>query len=535
MASFPGSPGLKDRIEQLAHRLAESERTRRTAEAEVREARLRIEQYESAGLAPPADAQTPPPADAQGTAPADAGSAPPADAPTTTGMRQLADRVELLRRQLDQSVRRNLGLQEDLDTTRRRLQAAVQAATTQKPPSPTARVELSAHTRRLASKTRHLLTDLEQISHTGLLRRPELARESDQFHTTLGLAEVALRSLMALPKASPTEAAQQQAIASLLSLLKDRTAAMRARVSRADTALQLTEQVDQLFDEVRAGQPVPFREVNHVARQVVRDVHDWPTSGLRLPYHSGRHGYLASHSLNVARLATYLGLQCQPWRERVVTTAAAAVIHDLGMVQVPRALIDQPGPLEADDLRIIHEHPNVGAYLTQSMEGIDPLLTESVVQHHERLDGSGYPQHRRSDQVCDLARLLAVVDGYESMVSPRSWRQPVLPREAMGETVLSAEHGKLDKRWVEKFLSLSFYPVGSYVQLSSGELARVVAAATGDHRHAARPVVQLLTDTDGHRLWQSEFLNLAACPDRYIVRAVPSDAAEATLESALAV
>ena len=518
MSAFPGSSGLKDKIEQLAKRLSHAEQARRAAQAELTEAQTRIEQYESSGLALPDQADDVVHDDA------------------AVGVRQLAEKVEQLRRHLDQSVRRNLDLQQELDDTRRRLKAAVAATV---PAASTAinqqaRVDLGAHTRRLVSRTRHLLTDLQQVSRTGLLRREELSRERQDFHTTLGLAEVALRSLLSLPQDSPTEKAQHEAIASLLSLLNERTASLRGRLERADTACRMTEHVDGLFGEVQTGKPVPFREVKRLAKEVVRDVHDWPTSGLRLPYHRADHGYLASHSLNVARLATYLGLQSAPWRDRVVMVAAAALIHDLGMVQVPRALIDQAGPLEAEDLRIIHEHPNIGAYLTQSMEGIDPMLTETVVQHHERLDGSGYPRRRRDDQVCDLARLLAVVDGYESMVSPRSWRRPVLPREAMGETLLGAEHGKLDKRWVERFLCLSFYPVASYVQLSTGETARVVAAATGDPRHAARPVVQLLTDADGHRLWQGEFLNLASCPDRYIVRAVPSDAVQADLEPASA-
>ena len=357
----------------------------------------------------------------------------------------------------------------------------------------------------------------------------------ERFHQTLGLAEVALRSLLSLSKDSPTEAAQHEAIGSLIALVKTETGRLRAQLDRAGTVLELTEQVDHVFDEAQEGGAIPFREINRIAKQVVQDVHDWPTSGLRLPYLGGTHGYLASHSVNVARLATYLSMQSPTWRDRVVTVASASLIHDLGMARVPRDLLDRPGPLEAGELRIIHEHPSISAYLTESMPGIDPLITESVVQHHERLDGSGYPQRRRDDQVNELARLLAVVDGYESMVSPRSWREPVLPREAMGETLQAAEHGKLDKAWVEHFLSLSFYPVGSYVQLSGGELARVVAAATGDHRHAARPVVQLLTDADGHRLWQPEFLNLASCPDRYIVRAVPAATAEADAEAPLAV
>ena len=521
MGSPPGGLALKDKIEQLVQRLSRVEQTRRAAQAELGEARLKIEQYESAGLPPPATN----------------GSEPCPTPDTAPAQRQLAAKVEELRRQLDQSVRRNLRLQQELDETRRRLTAtlAVKPTPTRAPADVRPQVELSTHTRRLISQTRHLLTDLDQISRSGVLRRAELGPMRDQFHNMLALAEVALRSLLSLSKDSPTEASQHEGITSLLALLKGRTTALRSRLQRADTALQLTQQTDSLFGDAQAGQPIPFREVTLIAKHVVQDVRDWPTSGLRLPYHQATHGYLASHSLNVARLATYLGLQSPGWRDRIVTVAAASLIHDLGMVQVPRALIDRAGPLEADDLRVIHEHPSIGAYLTQSMSGIDPMITESVVQHHERLDGSGYPQRRREGQVCDLARLLAVVDGYESMVSPRSWRQPALPREAMGETLLAAEHGRLDKVWVERFLSLSFYPVGSYVQLSSGELARVVAAASGDHRHAARPVVQLLTDTDGHRLWQGEFLNLASCQDRYIVRAVPSATAEAALEPASAV
>ena len=143
-----------------------------------------------------------------------------------------------------------------------------------------------------------------------------------------------------------------------------------------------------------------------------------------------------------------------------------------------------------------------------------------ALTHHERLDGTGYPDGLRESQLSPLARFIAVCDVYASLCSARPHRPARDPRTALADTLLMAEQGRLDGRHAERLLSLSFYPPGAAVELADGSLGVVVAAPAG--ADPARPVVSLLTDSGGQPLPLPRHLDLARCDDHTIVRSLPT-------------
>src|SRR5262249_26344964 len=139
---------------------------------------------------------------------------------------------------------------------------------------------------------------------------------------------------------------------------------------------------------------------------------------------------------------------------------------------------------------------------------------------HERLDGTGYPAGLRELQVPPLARLLAVCDVYAALCAPRPHRPARETRTALTDTLLLAEQGALDRSCAERLLQLSFYPVGSVVELADGRVGLVVATPSGrwDLQSPARPVVALLTDGQGQPLPGPQHVDLAQCEGHSIVR-----------------
>ena len=142
--------------------------------------------------------------------------------------------------------------------------------------------------------------------------------------------------------------------------------------------------------------------------------------------------------------------------------------------------------------------------------------------HHERLDGTGYPDGLRDQQVTPLARFLAVADVFAALCADRPHRAARESRTALTDTLLLAEQGLLDRQCAELLLQLSFYPVGTAVELGDGAVG-VVAATPGSWRDLnspARPVVAVLLDAQGHRLPRPHHLDLVQCEHNSIVRSL---------------
>jgi HD-GYP domain-containing protein (c-di-GMP phosphodiesterase class II) len=200
----------------------------------------------------------------------------------------------------------------------------------------------------------------------------------------------------------------------------------------------------------------------------------------------------------------------------------AALVHDVGMLRVPAEILAQRRPFTDSDRRVVEGHTRIGAEIVARLMPSGSWLAEAAAGHHERLDGTGYPGGLREMQVTPLVSLLAVSDVYAALCSPRPHRAALDPRTALTDTLLLAEKGALDKQHAERLLLLSFYPVGSVVELADGAIGVVVAThmSRRDLNAPARPVLALLIDDKGQPLPATQHVDLAQWDNRSIVRAL---------------
>ena len=200
----------------------------------------------------------------------------------------------------------------------------------------------------------------------------------------------------------------------------------------------------------------------------------------------------------------------------------AALVHDAGMMGVPVEVLSEAGPLDDAGRRAIEAHTRLGAEMVRRLLPEAAWLVEAATAHHERLDGTGYPAGLREVQVSSLARLIAVCDTYAALCCPRPHRLARETRTALTDTLLLAESGQLDKGHAERLLQLSFYPVGSAVELADGSVGVVAATHAGrrDLNMPSRPVVALLTDSQGQPRPTVVHLDLAQVESQSIVRSL---------------
>jgi HD-GYP domain-containing protein (c-di-GMP phosphodiesterase class II) len=118
-------------------------------------------------------------------------------------------------------------------------------------------------------------------------------------------------------------------------------------------------------------------------------------------------------------------------RRRLRVLALGGLLHDMGKLVVPTAVLAKPGPLDDDELAEIRKHPEAGERLLRELGGFAPGVRRLVLDHHERLDGSGYPRGLRGDELDVETRILAVCDVYDALVSDRVYRSAWTPERAL--------------------------------------------------------------------------------------------------------
>ncbi len=111
----------------------------------------------------------------------------------------------------------------------------------------------------------------------------------------------------------------------------------------------------------------------------------------------------------------------------------AALLHDLGKIGIPDAVLHKPGPLTAEEWAIMRGHPEIGQQILAQVGGVFALLSRIVVAHHERWDGKGYPHGLAKEAIPIGARILSVVDSYDAMLSDRPYRKPLSAAQARAE------------------------------------------------------------------------------------------------------
>ncbi len=204
--------------------------------------------------------------------------------------------------------------------------------------------------------------------------------------------------------------------------------------------------------------------------------------------------YPIQHPMQIAVLTELILARLKVEQDIRVSVLCAALTCNLAMNPYQKRLDQQKGPLTIHQKELINTHPLQSAEILHQAGVDDELWLELVAQHHEKLDGSGYPHGLKGDDIRHEARILALGDVYSAMVTPRGYRGPLKLKDSLKD--LFKQRGKaFDSKLTELFIvELGLYPPGVFVRLSNGDLA-VVVGRTGDPK---APLVASIRRSDGY-------------------------------------
>ncbi len=226
-----------------------------------------------------------------------------------------------------------------------------------------------------------------------------------------------------------------------------------------------------------------------------------------------------SNMVNVSILATKLGMGLGYQREALIGLALAGLLHDVGMLQLPGTILDNPDKLSEEDRARIKQHPEMGFQMLSKLGSQYAWLAQMAWQEHERRNGQGYPRGLKGDHIHEYARIIGIVDIFDALMSPRPYRKRLLPHEAVRELLVSEKASFPDqiiKALVQQF---TLFPLGTRVKLNTGELGVVSKL---NPRYPLRPV---LTIDPGKALGASpRVIDLSVTTLVHIVEVIGSDA-----------
>lgn len=243
----------------------------------------------------------------------------------------------------------------------------------------------------------------------------------------------------------------------------------------------------RMLDSVGKGLPfdiaIPEEFTNGLVSSTVRN----PNALLCMTKIREKDSYLLEHSLNVAILltnfASHLGLSNAHTQE----LSLSGFLHNLGKIKIPEEILHKPGPLTEQEMVTMRDHVYYGTKVLVEM-GIPERIVRTIGEHHERLDGYGYPEGKRGEEISMFGRMIAIVDTYDAITADRCYKVGMPSQKAL-QILLQDSPLKYDQELVQKFIKcVGIYPVGSLVKLSSEKIAMVVKQ---HDTHPVKPLVKV--------------------------------------------
>lgn len=212
-----------------------------------------------------------------------------------------------------------------------------------------------------------------------------------------------------------------------------------------------------------------FLSIKDMAEEIMNEILSSKNLMINLVDIKNMDNYTYQHSVNVAVLslvlATHLGLK----KSELLDLCAGALIHDIGKVFIPKEVLNKPAALTSEEFALITEHTVKGYNYLKDSSDVSSVARVITLQHHEKINGKGYPENREGDRINKLAKIIAICDVYDALTSDRPYRRAMLPSDAL-EYIMAHGGTHFDYEMVKIFSKIIVpYPQGTIVKLSNGD------------------------------------------------------------------
>ena len=251
--------------------------------------------------------------------------------------------------------------------------------------------------------------------------------------------------------------------------LEDEAPRARAALENASTI------IDALFEDISSGRELSVEHVEQAVRPLVASVLRSSDAFFLVESLRRHDSYSYSHAINCSALGAAFGRHMGFDEETIFSLAAGGLLMDVGKTRLPESLLQYQGSLAPIDVDVIRSHVEHGLSIIGESDITNQDVLDIVRTHHERHDGSGYPAGLAGNVIPITGRMLGIIDAYDAMSSVRPYRAAISRHQALRQ-IYAARNSLFQAAMVEQFqVCLGVYPTGSLVELSTGEVAIVMA------------------------------------------------------------
>jgi HD-GYP domain-containing protein (c-di-GMP phosphodiesterase class II) len=273
----------------------------------------------------------------------------------------------------------------------------------------------------------------------------------------------------------------------------------------------------RLLNKVKNNEPADIKSFSAFIESIVERLMLGDSELISLTVNSTPDNYLIGHCVNVTVLSIEIGLGKGYNKSRLTELGLCALLHDIGMAGV-MDIANQSRTISEEEYAKIKEHALAGAALLSRMRDINQNVIRVAKEHHERFNGSGYPEGLGESEINEYSQIIALCDVYEALTHVRPHRKKIENHEAIKELLL-LNLGLFDAQNIKILIQrLGVFPVGSWVELNTGEIGKVVSA---NENFPLRPTVNVMFDMNRQKYPQIKSINLSKHHSIYIKR--PAD------------
>ncbi len=264
------------------------------------------------------------------------------------------------------------------------------------------------------------------------------------------------------------------------------------------------EAVVSMFQEARMGNAIDAQNAMPLVEEIANSVARNPGALISLARLKTSDDYTYMHSVAVCALMIALSKQLDLDENTTREAGMAGLLHDLGKAVIPNEILGKPGKLTDEEFEIIKTHPAEGHKMLLEGSGVGEIPLEVCLHHHEKMDGSGYPDRLPGDKITLVAKMGAVCDVYDAITSNRPYKAGWDPAESLRR--MAEWKGHFDPAVFQAFVkSLGIYPIGSFVRLQSGRLGVVVEQGA---KSLLTPKVRVFFSTKAQAYIKPEIVDL---------------------------
>jgi len=246
------------------------------------------------------------------------------------------------------------------------------------------------------------------------------------------------------------------------------------------TFKELTFNVEGMFDRISTKGITDFEEIRKFAEKIQGELSSARTIIKDIVLQGSGDDAIYRHSVNVAALSSILGKWLELGDEEINDLICCAILHDFGKTKIDKHILEESGELSTDISKEMRSHPLLSFNILKAIPNISNAIAEGVLNHHERLDGSGYPRGIKDTSIDAFARIIAIADTFDEVNSTRTYNTPKGPFKGL-ELIQQQSFGQLDYEYSKVFIEhlINFY-ISENVLLSNNKVAKIIQIDIND-------------------------------------------------------